>query len=253
LGLGHRERAAQLARGHPRQEALALLVGAVAHQHVGHDEVRVDDPRHAHPAAGELAHRERVRGQVEPEAAVLLRDREAEDAELAQAGDDLVRERVGVFVLGGDRDDLLVDEPAHQADDLALVLGQLVEDAAHAVTWATMPAASPRATTCSAILRDASSIIWPSCMTAPRRSTWVAWWYASRSRRAASNWSWVGMKTSFATSTWDGCSTHLPSNPTSRARWHRRRYSSTFLMSVYGPSIACRPYARAVVTIFEST
>ena len=39
-----------------------------------------------------------------------------------------------------------------------------------------MPAASPRVTTSSAILRDASSIIWPSCMTAPLRSTWVAWW-----------------------------------------------------------------------------
>ena len=38
-----------------------------------------------------------------------------------------------------------------------------------------MPAARPRAATCSAILREASSIISPSHITAPRRSPSVAW------------------------------------------------------------------------------
>ena len=92
----------------------------------------VDDPRDAHPAARELAHGQRVGGQVEPEPAVLLGNREAEDAELAQALHDLVGEGVGALVLGGHRDDLLVGELAHQLDDLALLLAELIDGQAHA-------------------------------------------------------------------------------------------------------------------------
>ena len=96
--------------------------------------------------------------------------------ELLQALDDLVGEGVPVLVLRRDGDDPLVGELADEPDDLALLVGQLVERDAHAGASLVIPAASPRATTASAILRDASSIIWPSCMTAPLRSTWVAWW-----------------------------------------------------------------------------
>ena len=75
-----------------------------------------------------------------------------------------------------DGDDPLVGELADEADDLALLVGELVERESHAGAWLAIPASSPRATTASAIFRDASSIIWPSCITAPLRSTCVAWW-----------------------------------------------------------------------------
>ena len=42
FGLRHGEGAARLADGHPWQEALLLLVGAVLTQHVGDDEVGVE-------------------------------------------------------------------------------------------------------------------------------------------------------------------------------------------------------------------
>ena len=83
---------------------------------------------------------------------------------------------VRVLELRGDRDDPLVGELADEVDDLALLVGELIESEAHAGAVIAIPAASPRATTASAIFREASSIIWPSCMTAPLRSTWVAWW-----------------------------------------------------------------------------
>ena len=175
LRLGHREGAAQLAGRHPGQEALPLLLGAVADDHVGDDEVRVDDAGDAHPSARQLADRERVGGQVESQAAVLLGDGEAEQPQLAHAFHDLVREDVVVLELRGHRDDLLLGELAHQQHHLALLVGEALQRQAHAGdSWLPTPAATPRATIDSAILRDASSIIWPSWMTAPSRSTWVA-------------------------------------------------------------------------------
>src|SRR4029079_16655617 len=118
---------------------------------------------------------------------------------------DLVGEDVVALEVGGDRDDLLVRELAHQRDHLALLLGQPLQGDAHAVASPSlMPAATPRATTASAILRDASSIIWPSCMTAPFRSTWVACSYATRSLRASSESLWLGANPSFALPTPSG-------------------------------------------------
>ena len=73
------------------------------------------------------------------------------------------------------------------------------------------PARSPRKTNLVAILRLASSIISSPNITAPLRSSSVAFWYASRMSHARSNCSCVGEYCSFNTVTWSGVSAHLPS------------------------------------------
>src|SRR5690606_33109334 len=82
------------------------------------------------------------------------------------------------------------------------------------------PAARPRATTASASLRDASSIISSPSMTAPRAPpACEVWWaYASRTCSARSYSDWDGVKISLAGSIWSGWSTHLPSKPSAAVR-----------------------------------
>ncbi len=123
-GLGHRERAADLTGRHQREVLLLLLGCAVLHQHVGHDEVGVDDPGDAHPAPRDLLHAQRVGQQRLAEPAVLLGDHQAEDAELLKTLDDLGGVLIGVLELLRDRDDLLIDEDPHRLEDLGLVLGE---------------------------------------------------------------------------------------------------------------------------------
>jgi len=122
--LRHGERAAQLAGGHPRQVALLLVAGAVLEQQVGDDEVRVDDPGDAHPAAGDLLDGQRVGQQGLAEAAVLFGDGQAEQPHLAHGVDDLLRVLVVVFQPLGVRDDLPVRELPHGGDDLPLDVGE---------------------------------------------------------------------------------------------------------------------------------
>ena len=80
-------------------------------------------PRHAHPAAGQLD-AQRVGEQRLAEAAVLLRDHQAEQPHLAHLVDDGLRIGVGVLEFLRVRNDLLVDELPHVGDDLGLELGQ---------------------------------------------------------------------------------------------------------------------------------
>ena len=88
--------------------------------------MRVDDAAHRHPAAGDLLDDQRVGEQRLAEAAVLLGDHQAEDPHLLHALDDLRRVLVLVLELGGDRQDLLVDELADELDELVLLLGEAV-------------------------------------------------------------------------------------------------------------------------------
>ena len=74
----------------------------------------VDDAAHRHPAAGDLLDDQGVGEQRLAEAAVLLGDHQAEDPHLLHALDDLRRVLVLVLELGGDRQDLLVDELADE-------------------------------------------------------------------------------------------------------------------------------------------
>ena len=83
------------------------------------DRVRVDDARQRHPAVRELLDHADVGEQVEPEAAVLLGDRDAEQAERLHLLDDRVGILVGVLELRRDRDHLARDEAAHGLDQLA--------------------------------------------------------------------------------------------------------------------------------------
>ena len=68
VGLGQRERAAHLARRHPRQVAAALLVGAEPLDQGGGDRVRVEHAGQRHPAVRQLLHepgvRQRRRGRA---------------------------------------------------------------------------------------------------------------------------------------------------------------------------------------------
>ena len=79
------------------------------------------------------------------------------------------------------------------------------------------PAALLRASTCSASLRLASSTISPSSSTAPLPVDSAAA-SASSTAVARSTSSGVGEKTSLSGSSCDGCSAHLPSKPSARAR-----------------------------------
>ena len=87
----------------------------------------VDDAGDRDPAARELLDDHRVGRQVEAHPAVLLGDRDPEEAELLHLLDDRLGELVlGVVVLRVG-EDLLVDELADHLDDGLLLVGLLVE------------------------------------------------------------------------------------------------------------------------------
>jgi hypothetical protein len=125
-GLGHGEGAAHVAGRHPGQEVGLLLLRAVPGDHVGHDEVGVDDAGHRHPAPRDLLHGQRVDQQRGAEAAVFGGDGQAEQAELLQSLHDLDRVLVPVLELGGHREDLPFGEVVHRGQDVPLELVQSV-------------------------------------------------------------------------------------------------------------------------------
>ena len=110
-------------RRHARQPALLLLLGAVVHDQVRGDRVRVDDARQRHPAVRELLDHADVREEVETEAAVRLGNRDPEQPEPLHLLDDRLRIGVGVLHLGCDRHHLAGDEPPHRLDELPAYLG----------------------------------------------------------------------------------------------------------------------------------
>jgi hypothetical protein len=73
----------------------------------------------------DLLARERLGDEVEPGAAVLLRDDDAEDAELRQPFDQLEVEAMLDVVLDGDRQHPLVDEGPDRLLDKALLVCKL--------------------------------------------------------------------------------------------------------------------------------
>ena len=88
--------------------------------------MRRDGDRDGRVDARQLLDRDRVRDRVAARAAVLLRDREAHEAELAELRDELVREATGQVELLGDRlDPLSRERPDRVADQL--LLGSQVE------------------------------------------------------------------------------------------------------------------------------
>src|SRR4051794_12267081 len=83
LGLGERQRAAQLARRQARKDAGFLFAGAVAAHEVRENSVRADDAGQAHPAARELLEDARIGDVIDTEPAEFRGHSETEEAELA--------------------------------------------------------------------------------------------------------------------------------------------------------------------------
>ncbi len=124
IGLGERKAAALLPGGHPWEPAPLLLLRAESPQHPGHDEVRVEHAREAHPPAADLLDDERVGHRVEPHPPVLLRDGGAKQAHFLHAIDQRVGVRVGVLVGGGGGHHLLPHELPHGVDQRELLVGE---------------------------------------------------------------------------------------------------------------------------------
>ena len=92
-------------------------------------------------AALDLLARERLRDEVEPRAAVLLRDHDPEQAELGHALDHAHVQVMVDVVLDRVRQDARVHEVAHGALDQALLVGELeVHRAAESMQRPVRPA-----------------------------------------------------------------------------------------------------------------
>ena len=124
FGLRHGEGAEELALGHARQITAALLL---AHHVRADQEIAARDQRgDAHPAARQLLGHQAVLEAAEPEAAVLLRD---QDAEIAQLGHLVPQVHRDVALLGvelvGDGQHLVEGEFARLLLDHAALFGDV--------------------------------------------------------------------------------------------------------------------------------
>src|SRR5215469_2072018 len=95
IGLGNAYSSTFIARGHHRQEALALLLSAVCCNHVRNEYMRVHNARKAHPAARELFDNLYIGEQVKAEATIGFGDGGGEDTEDFE----LVDQRVGIQII----------------------------------------------------------------------------------------------------------------------------------------------------------
>ena len=141
-GLGQPVRADDLAAGHRDEVAVLLLLRAgevqraAAQRGVGGD----DEPERA-PHPRDLLDRDGVGERVHAGAALVLGDRDAEPAHLAQPADDLDREAVLSLVLLDDRRDLVLHEVADRRPE-QLVLRREVQ------VHRPEPTSRPRARPC---------------------------------------------------------------------------------------------------------
>src|SRR5215207_9888038 len=146
--------------GHGLVGARPLLLRPVLPDHPGGDEMRVEDAGEAHPAARELDLDAGVRGEVETEAAVVLRDRDAEEAELLHFLDERRGVLVGVLELRGDGHDVALDELPDRRDDLPLLgasLRRAHQAGARSSAAEASGASAARRSSCSSRARRASS------------------------------------------------------------------------------------------------
>ena len=87
--------------------------------------VRAERDRHGRVDARQLLNRERISQRVGAAAAVLLRERDAHEVELAELADDLVGEGLGPVELLRDRRDFAFREVAHGALDQLVVVREV--------------------------------------------------------------------------------------------------------------------------------
>ena len=114
------------ARAQVGHQPLLLLLGAEQVDGLGAERgVRAHRDRDAGVHARELLDGQRVGQRVAARAAVLLGERDPHQAEVAELGDDLVREALLAVELLGDRRDLALGEVAHGAPDQLVVVGEV--------------------------------------------------------------------------------------------------------------------------------
>ena len=115
---------------------LLLLIRTVLNNHVGDDEMRIDDAADAHPTARNLLDDQRVGQERLPETAILFGDHQSEHPELLQAVDYVLGVLVPVFEFVSHRKDLGLDEVVNCGEDVGLVVGQTirVQQSTHRVT-----------------------------------------------------------------------------------------------------------------------
>ena len=145
-GLGEAE-AAELRRGGElRQPLLLLLLGAVEEDRLA-DQPAADrhDPAQGGVGAAELLHRERVGHVVAADAAVLLGDGEAEEAELGHLRHDREVDGLVVVPLHPVRHGLALEEVAGEVAEGLLLLGEReVHQSASTRSWSVTRADSRR-------------------------------------------------------------------------------------------------------------
>jgi hypothetical protein len=147
LGLGQPERAEPPPRAQVGQVLLLLLLGAEQVDRLGAQRrVRAHRDRNGRVDARELLDRQRVGERVAARAAVLLGERDPHEPELAQLGDDLVREALLAVELLGHRRDLVAGEVADGLLDEAVVVGEVEE---HGAESSGAPLRRARRTPCA--------------------------------------------------------------------------------------------------------
>ena len=153
--LGQPEAAELLALRLRDEVALLLLLGAVLEQRQRvQPDVDGDQRPERRLAALDLLAGERLRDEVEPRAAVLLRDDDPEDPELGHPLDQLQVELVVDVVLDGDRQDALVHEGADGVLDQPLLVGELEVHAGESTPAADLAQEPERARPPGADQRD---------------------------------------------------------------------------------------------------
>ncbi len=124
--LGEAEAAEVLARAELRQPALLLLLGAPVLDRAADERgLHGDDRARRRVAAADLLDDQAVAEVVEAAAAVLLGDRRAQVAHLAEHRRELAVELLVAVVLARALDDLPVDEVARRLRDQLLLVGQV--------------------------------------------------------------------------------------------------------------------------------
>src|SRR4249919_91519 len=134
IGLRQTERGELPAGGEVGKPALLLLPGAVQEdRHRPERRVRRERDGHRRVDTGELLHGDRVRDRVAARAAVLLRNEEAQEAELPELGHEVVGERAAQVELRGDGLDPLQRERSDGLADQLLLGGEVEVHAARMV------------------------------------------------------------------------------------------------------------------------
>ena len=125
FGFGQPEAGERLAAGQHRQPLLFLFLGAEpVDRHRAEGDPCLQGDRHRLVHRAELFQRQGEREIVAAHAAVLLRERQAEQAHLAHLCHHFVREAVLLVVLGGDRGHHLAGKVADRLRQVLVVLAQ---------------------------------------------------------------------------------------------------------------------------------